>query len=144
MRHNNFPFLHLFGLQSFSKSCSLQLPPQGEDRLNWQNETESKLNEAKHVRIQNFSSSLELVLLGITILLPLCRKLSDAVLIFNLNGQCMTMLLASPDYSLLAVLLAMLNSVSKSHRENTTWLLFLLPLPTYSTFTAHVERNQTK
>lgn len=137
VRHNNFLLLRLFGLQPFSRSCRLQLLPQGEDRLNWQDKTERKLTEGKHALIQNLSSSLELVILGITILLPLCSKLT----IWTATGRrpCLP---AQPAF--LAVLLAMLNPASQSHKENTMCLLFPLPLPTCSTFTAVVGRNQTK
>lgn len=137
VRHYNFLLLYLFGLQPFSRSCSLQLPPQGDDRLNWQDKTETKLTEGKHALIQKLSGSLELVILGITTLLPLCSKLW----LWRATGL-LPCLPTQPAF--LAVLLAMLNPASQSHKENTMCLLFPLPLPTCSTFTADVERNQTE
>lgn len=136
VRHNNLLLWCLFGLQPFSRSCSLQLPPQGEDRWNWQDKIERELTEGKRTDPEP-SGSLELVILGIAILLPLCSMLR-----ISMATGCLPCSPAQPGFP--AALLVMLNPASQIHKENSTCPLFLLPLPTCCTFTASVERNQTK
>lgn len=66
--------------------------------------------EGKRALIQKLSSSLQLVILGIAILLPPCSKLG----IWRANGQ-IPCLPAQPSF--LAVLLAMLNPASPSTKK---------------------------
>jgi len=121
VRHNNSLLLRLSWLRPFSRSHGLQLPPQGADRLNRQDKAERKLADGKHARIRNVSSPLELVVLGIAILLPLCSELS--MWTATERDPC------SPvQPAFLAVLLSTLNPASQSHEENTTCLPFPPPV----------------